>query len=44
MKKLMYQFCTKLAACALLAAVVSVDTASYGGMFQPKVPKKLNQK
>lgn len=41
MKKMIYQLCTKLAACAFLAAVVSVGTASHGGMYEPKVPKAI---
>ena len=41
MKKIIYQVCTRLAACAFLAAVVSVGTASCGGLYQPKVPMHL---
>ena len=41
MKKIMYQVCTKLAACAFLAAIVSVGTASCNGVYQPKMPDKL---
>lgn len=43
MKKMIYQLFTKLAACAFLAAVVSVGTASHGGMYEPEVPQKLNK-
>lgn len=42
MKKIIYQVCTRLAACAFLAAVVSVGTASCGGLYQPEVPKAIN--
>ena len=41
MKKIMYQVCTKLAACAFLAAIVSVRTASCNRVYQPKMPDKL---
>mgnify|MGYP001250896590 CR=1 FL=1 len=41
MKKMIYQLCTKLAACAFLATMVSVGTASYGGMYEPEIPHKL---
>lgn len=41
MKKIIYQVCTKLAACAFLAAIVSVGTASCNGLYQPKMPDKL---
>lgn len=41
MKKIVYQMCTKLAGCALLAAVVSTGTASCVGIYQPKLPEKL---
>ena len=41
MKNIIYQVCTKLAACAVLAAIVSVGTASYSGMYQPKIPTQL---
>lgn len=41
MKKIIYQACTKLAGCALLAAVVSVGTASCVGIYQPQIPSKL---
>ena len=43
MKKMIYQLCTKLAACAFLAAVVSVGTASCGGMYEPEVPENLRK-
>lgn len=41
MKNIIYQVCTKLAACAFLAAIVSVGTASYSGMYQPTPPTQL---
>lgn len=41
MKKIIYQVCTRLAACAFLAAVVSIGTASCGGLYQPEVPQSL---
>lgn len=44
MKNIIYQVCTKLAACAFLAAVVSVGTASYNGMYQPKLPEALQKR
>ena len=44
MKKIIYQVCTKLAACAFLAAVVSAGTASCGGLYQPQIPNFLNSK
>lgn len=44
MKKIIYQVCTKLAACAFLAAVVSVGTASCGGLYQPKLSKHMTKK
>lgn len=43
MKKIIYQLCTKLAACAFLAAVVSVGTASCAGLYQPKQPDSLQK-
>ena len=43
MKNMIYKVCTKLAACAFLAAVVSAGTASCNGMYQPKLPKKLQK-
>ena len=43
MKKIIYQVCTKIAASAFLAAIVSVGTASCNGMYQPAVPKQLNK-
>ena len=39
MKKIVYHIATKLAACAFLAAIVSVGTASFNGLYQPKVPE-----
>lgn len=44
MKNIIYQVCTKLAACDFLAAVVSVGTASYNGMYQPKLPEALQKR
>ena len=44
MKNIIYQVCTKLAACAFLAAVVSVGTASYNGLYQPKLPEALQKR
>lgn len=41
MKKIIYQVCTRLATCAFLAAVISVDTASCAGLYQPSVPHQL---
>ncbi len=41
MKKIIYQVCTRLAACAFLAAVISVGTASCGGLYQPTIPQKV---
>lgn len=41
MKKVIYQICTKLAACAFFAAVVSAGTASCAGMYEPKMPEEL---
>lgn len=41
MKKIASKLYTKLAACAFLAAVASVGTASCVGIYQPKVPDKL---
>ncbi|WP_418984971.1 cyclic lactone autoinducer peptide [Agathobaculum sp.] len=43
MKKIVYQIASKLAACAFLAAMVSVGTASYNGLYQPKVPESLRR-
>ena len=43
MKKVIYQICTKLAACAFLAAVVATGTASYAGMYEPKMPEELKR-
>ena len=43
MKKIIYQLCTKLAACAFAAAIISVGTASCSGMYQPKVPDVLKK-
>ena len=43
-KNIIYQVCTKLAACAFLAAVVSVGTASYNGLYQPKLPEALQKR
>lgn len=43
MKKIIYQVCTRLAACAFLAAVVSVGTASCAGLYQPKLPQNLRK-
>lgn len=44
MKKIIYQVCTRLAAYAFLAAVVSVGTASCGGLYQPKLSKHMTKK
>lgn len=43
-KNIIHQVCTKLAACAFLAAVVSVGTASYSGLYQPKLPEALQKR
>lgn len=43
MKKIIYQVCTRLAACAFLAAVVSVGTASCAGLYQPMLSEKVNK-
>lgn len=43
MKTVIYQLCTKLAACALFAAILSVGTASCNSMYQPELPKQLER-
>lgn len=43
MKKVIYQMCTKLAACAFLAAMVSVGTASCMGLYQPHIPQQMKK-
>ncbi|MCQ5128590.1 cyclic lactone autoinducer peptide [Butyricicoccus faecihominis] len=43
MKNVIFQLCTKLAACAFLAAMVSVGTASCNGLYQPEVPQQLKR-
>ena len=43
MKEIIYQVCTRLAACAFLAAVESVGTASWAGLYQPKSPQNLRK-
>ena len=43
MKKVIDQICTKLAACAFLAAVVATGTASHMGMYEPKMPEELKR-
>lgn len=43
MKKVIYQACSKLAACAFLAAIFSVGTASCNGMYQPEMPAQLRK-
>ena len=43
MKKVIYQVCSKLAACAVLAAIFSVGTASCNGMYQPEMPAQLRK-
>lgn len=43
MKKIIYQVCTKLAACAFLAAKVSVGTASCMGLYQPNMPQQMKK-
>lgn len=43
MNKILYQVCSKLAACALFAAVISVGTASCAGMYEPELPEELRK-
>lgn len=41
MKNIFYLICSKVAACALFAAVTSMGIASCGGMYQPAIPDSL---
>lgn len=43
MKKTFLWLCTKLAACACLAAMFSVNTASMGGLYEPEMPEALRK-